>query len=145
LSHPAYLINIALAIGALYLYIIGSRRFYLDKRPFLRYLGLAILIDISTAILASLKITPTTPIANSQPVPWNSILFIAHVIFACIGFFGFIGIYVTLLIKGTRKSYPRLKKFQYVFLLPVWLTGESIALINALAKYFFQVRIFDIF
>jgi hypothetical protein len=144
LSHPAYLINIVLAIGALFFYIIGSRRFYLNKQPFLRYLSLAILIDIVTAVLASFKITPTMPFDNSQVVPWSSIAFIVHVVLACIGFFGFIGIYAALLIKGTQLPWTRLRKFQYKILLPIWLTGESIALVNALTKFFLHIRIFDI-
>jgi len=141
----AKFVNIALALAALTLYIIGSRRFYLDQRPFLRYLFLAILIDGMTAALASFGITPTTKLPYSDFVPWHSKLFVTHVILASIGFFGFIGVTATLLIRGTHHPYKRLRAAQYRLLLPVWLVGEGIALVNSLGKLLFEIRLYDIF
>ncbi len=140
---PANLINVALAFLALSLYAIGSRRFYLDRHPFLVFLGLAILIDALTAVLASFGITPTTELPYSDFIPWKSKLFVTHVILATIGFFGFIGVTFTLLFKGTRRPYPRMRNFQYKVLLPIWLVGEGIALVNALIKVVFRIRIYD--
>jgi hypothetical protein len=140
---PANFINIGLAFAALSLYAIGSRRFYLDRQPFLIFLGLAILIDAVTAVLASLGITPTTQLPYSNFVPWQSWLFVTHVILATIGFFGFIVVTFTLLIKGTRRPYPRMRNLQYKALLPIWLVGEGIALLNSLVKVLFRARIYD--
>ena len=142
---PANLINVALALLALALYAVGSRRFYLDRHPFLIFLGLAILIDGLTALLASFGITPTTQLPYSDYVPWRSKMFVAHIILASIGFFGFIIVTITLLIKGTRRPYPRMRVLQYRGLLPIWLVGEGIALINALGKVLWHVRIYDYF
>lgn len=140
---PANLINVLLAFAALALYAVGSRRFYLDRQPFLIYLGLAILIDAITAVLASFGITPTTQLPYADFVPWKSHLFVTHVILATIGFFGFIFVTFTLLIKGTRRPYPRMRRLQYCILLPIWLVGEGIALANALIKVLFRIRIYD--
>ena len=98
--HPPVLINIALAFGALGLYIVGSRRFYQGRHPFLVFLLTAVLVDAVTAILASFGITPTTEIPGSDFVPWGSMLFLTHMVLASIGFFGFIAVMVTLIFKG---------------------------------------------
>lgn len=140
---PANLINVAMAFGALSLYAVGSRRFFLNRHPFLIILCLAILLDALTAILASFGITPTTQLPYSDFVPWKSKLFLMHVILATIGFFGFIVVTLILLIKGTRRPYPRMRVFQYKVLLPIWLVGEGIALTNSLIKILFRVRIYD--
>ena len=66
---PACLINIGLAFIALSLYVIGSYRFYRNKEPFLIYFGMAILVDASTALLASFRITPTTQLPGCEIVP----------------------------------------------------------------------------
>jgi len=139
----ACLINIFLAVTALTLYYIGSRRFYLDCHPFLRILWLAILIDGLTAVLASFGVTPTTQLPYSDFVPWRSKLFVTHVILATIGFFGFITVVIILMTKGTHRPYPRLRRFQYRILLPIWLVGEGIALMNSLFKVLFRLRIYD--
>ena len=142
---PLVLINITLAFIALFLYFRGSYCFYINKSSFLWYLGGAIFLDILAAILGSFKITPTTIIQGSDFVPWNSTLFILHVTFASFGFFGFILLFIYVLVKGTKLSYPRLRKFQFQILLPAWLFGESIALVNSLLKIFLQIRIYDYF
>ncbi|KPK01236.1 MAG: hypothetical protein AMS20_13970 [Gemmatimonas sp. SG8_28] len=142
-THPAVLINILLAVIALGLYAVGSYRFFEDKHPFLVFLVLAILVDGATAVLASFGITPTTQLPYADFVPWRSKLFLTHILLATIGFFGFIGIVFTLWLRGTRLPYPKLRVFQFRVLLPVWLVGEGIALVNALIKALFRVRIYD--
>jgi Na+/phosphate symporter len=140
---PANLINIVLAAVALSLYVVGSRRFYLDRRFFLAFLVSAILVDSLTAVLASFGITPTTELPHCDFVPWGSVLFVTHVILAMIGFIGFLAVTITLLIRGTRRPYPRMRVWQYKALLPVWVVGEGIALTNALMKVFFHIRLYD--
>jgi hypothetical protein len=139
----ANFINIVLAFVALSLYVVGSRRFYLNRQPFLIFLCLAILIDGVTAVLASFGITPTTKLPYSDFVPWRSKLFITHIILATIGFFGFMVVTFTLLVKGTRKPYHRMRSLQFWILLPIWLVGEGIALINSLIKVLFRIRLYD--
>lgn len=139
----AVFINIILAALALYYYYIGSRQFYLKKPHYLRYLAIAIILDAITAILGSFGITPTTQIPGSDYVPWRSILFICHVVLATIGFFGFIILLIVVLVKGKDLPYPRLRIFQYKILLPMWITGESIALLNSLGKILFGIRLYD--
>jgi hypothetical protein len=95
------------------------------------------------AILGTFKITPTTLIPGSEFVPWGSVLFILHVILATFGFFGFIILIIFVLIKGKDLPYPRLRIFQYKVLLPAWIAGESIALINSLIKIIFGFRLYD--
>lgn len=141
--HPPALINIALAIFALGLYAIGSHRFYHDRHPFLVFLVSAVLIDGLTAVLASFGITPTTQLPYSDFVPWRSKLFLSHIILASVGFFGFIAVTATLIIRGTGHAYLRLRAFQYKVLLPVWVSGEGIALTNALIKALFRFRLYD--
>ncbi len=140
---PANLINIALAFAALSFYAIGSVRFHRDRQPFLRFLGLAILIDAVTAVLASFGITPTTRLPYSDFIPWSSKLFLTHIVLASVGFFGFIFVTLTLLFKGTHRPYPRLRPFQFRVLLPIWLVGEGIALANSLIKVTFRIRVYD--
>ena len=140
---PANFINILLAFAALSLYAVGSRRFYLNRKPFLIFLVLAILIDAATALLASFGITPTTKLPYSDFVPWRSDLFLTHIFLASIGFFGFIAVVVILFARGTERPYPRLRVFQYWVLLPIWLVGEGIALANALIKALYRTRLYD--
>ena len=141
--HPPVLINLAMAVIALGLYAVGSRRFYHDHPPFLIFLVAAVLLDGLTAVLASFGITPTTQLPYSDFVPWRSRLFLTHIFLASIGFFGFIGVTLTLAIRGTHHEYPKLRTFQYKVLLPVWLVGEGIALTNALIKALFRFRLYD--
>ncbi|MGD8726304.1 MAG: hypothetical protein PVH40_01600 [Gemmatimonadales bacterium] len=141
--HPPVLINLALALIALGLYIVGSHRFYHGRHPFLAFLVAAVLVDAVTAVLASFGITPTTELPYSDFVPWRSKLFLTHIVLASIGFFGFIGVMGVLLLRGTRRPYPRLRVFQYRVLLPIWIMGEGIALSNAFVKALFRLRIYD--
>lgn len=141
--NPACLINIFLAFFALFLYIIGSYRFYKNKSAYVLFLGLAIAIDILTAILASLKITPTSQYFESAAVPWYSLLFKVHVTLSMIGFVGFIALFIYLILSKKKSYREGVRIWQFRFLLPIWIIGESIALINAISKMFFQVRIFD--
>src|SRR5210317_263674 len=128
----ACLINVFLAIAALVLYIIGSYRFYRNARGYTLILGIAIGIDILTAILASLKITPTMEIAGTARIPYHSILFIIHVCFSMLGIVGFIALFIYLLIRHPSRYSGWVRTWQFSFLLPVWVIGECIALANAI-------------
>ena len=139
----ACLINVFLAITALVLYIIGSYRFYRNASGYTIILGIAIVIDILTAVLASLKITPTMEIAGTARIPYHSILFIIHVCFSMVGFVGFIALFIYLLIRNPSKYSRWVRMWQFRFLLPVWVIGECIALVNALSKIFYGIRIFE--
>jgi len=141
----AVLINIILALATLYLYLLGSGRFYRRQEPFLGYLGAAVILDIATAFLASFKLTPTTALAGPHVVPWRSVLFLVHMASATLGMFGFIAVFLVLLIKGKNRPYNRLRKFQFRVLLPAWMLGEVIALTNSILKIILKVRIYDYF
>jgi hypothetical protein len=139
------LINIVLAVATLYLYVLGSGRFYRRREPFMVFLGAAVVLDVATAILASFRVTPTTVVGAPHVVPWRSILFLTHITTATLGMFGFIAVFLILLIKGKDLPYPRLRKFQYRVLLPAWAVGEVIALANSILKIILKVRIYDYF
>jgi hypothetical protein len=141
----AVLINIILAVATFYLYVLGSGRFYRRQEPFLGYLGAAVVLDIATAFLASFKITPTTTLNGPHVVPWRSVLFLTHMTTATLGMFGFIAVFLILLIKGKDRPYDRLRKFQYRILLPAWAIGEVIALTNSILKMLLKIRIYDYF
>ena len=141
----AVLIHIILALATLYLYLLGSGRFYRRQEPFLGYLGAAVILDIATAFLASFKLTPTTALAGPHVVPWRSVLFLVHMASATLGMFGFIAVFLVLLIKGKNRPYNRLRKFQFRVLLPAWMLGEVIALTNSILKIILKVRIYDYF
>ena len=141
--NPLCLINCFLAVLALFFYILGSYRLYHSKKGYLLFLGVAIVIDIATAILASLGITPTVRIENTVSVPWYSILFNVHVTFSMIGFLGFIMLFFYLLIVRPSKYHPVVLKWQFLVLLPIWITGESIALVNSVLKITSKIRLFD--
>jgi hypothetical protein len=143
--HAAVFINIVLAVVTLYCYVRASRRFYKDKRPFLALLGVAVALDIATALLASFKLTPTTTIPGASFVPWTSILFLLHISSATLGMFGFIAVYLILLVKGVDRPYPFLRKFQLRVLLPAWILGETIALANSILKMVLGIRLYDHF
>lgn len=142
--NPACLINIFLAFLALALYIIGSYRFYKNQKAYLLYLGLAILIDVVTAVLASLRITPTSTYFQTAAVPWYSLLFKVHVTLSMIGFLGFVILFIYLLAIKNRVYSDFIRKWQFRILLPLWVVGECIALTNAISKIIFQIRIFDL-
>jgi len=141
----AILINIILALATFGLYVLGSGRFYRRREPFLGYLGAAVIFDVATAFLASFKITPTTTLAGAHAVPWRSALFLLHISTATLGMFGFIAVFLILIIKGKDLPYPRLRKFQFRVLLPVWAVGEVIALANSILKIILKIRIYDYF
>jgi hypothetical protein len=141
----AVLINIILAIATLVLYLLGSGRFYRRQEPFLGYLGAAVILDVATAFLASFKLTPTTALAGPHVVPWRSVLFLVHMASATLGMFGFIAVFLILLIKGKDRPYDRLRKFQFRVLLPAWMLGEVIALSNSILKIVLKIRIYDYF
>jgi len=141
----AVLINIILAIVTFYLYVVASRRFYRRQEPFLGILAAAVVFDVAGALLASFKLTPTTTLPGVQGPPWRSVLFLTHISASTLGMFGFIFLLIFLLVKGTDRPYPRLRKFQYRILLPAWAVGEVIALTNAVMKIILKVRVYDYF
>lgn len=136
-----HLFIISLQIIAFIPYIIGSYRFYKGKSKFLGWIALGISLDIIMAILPFVYQFPR--MEENQGAPWSSVLFITHIATAGIGMFGFIAIFVYLLIKGMDKEYKLLRKFQYLILLRLWIFGVSIALINFLIKVIFDIRIYD--
>ena len=144
-ANMAVLINIILAVATLYLYVLASGRFYRRQEPFLGYLGAAVVLDIATALLASFKITPTTTLAGPHVVPWRSVLFLTHIATATLGMFGFIAVFLILLIRGKDRPYVWLRRFQYRILLPAWAIGEVIALTNSILKIVLKIRIYDYF
>lgn len=141
--NPLCLINIFLAAAALLLYAIGSYKFFRDQKNYLFYLGSALAIDILTATLASLRITPTTNLPVAAAVPWYSLLFKVHVILSMIGFVGFIALFLYLLISKPDKYKHWIRKWQFRILLPVWIIGEGIAICNSLAKMIWGTRLFE--
>ncbi|MCX6575511.1 MAG: hypothetical protein NTV82_03850 [Candidatus Aminicenantes bacterium] len=141
----AVLINIVMAVATLYFYVLASRRFYRREEPFLGYLGAAVVLDIATALLASFRLTPTTTLPGSHGAPWHSILFLLHMSSATLGMFGFIFVFLVLVIKGKDRPYDKLRTFQYRVLLPAWALGEVIALTNSILKMVLKIRIYDYF
>lgn len=141
----AVLINIVMAVATLYFYVLASRRFYRREEPFLGYLGIAVVLDIATALLASFRLTPTTTLPGSHGAPWRSILFLFHMSSATLGMFGFIFVFLVLVIKGKDRPYDKLRTFQYRVLLPAWALGEVIALTNSILKMVLKIRIYDYF
>lgn len=141
----AVLINIVLAIATLYFYVVATRRFYRRQEPFLAKLGIAVLLDVVTAFTASFKLTPTTTLPGPHHVPWDSVLFLTHMAAATLGLFGFIVVYLILVIKGKDRPYGRMRWFSYRVLLPAWMLGEVIALTNSILKIVLKVRIYDYF
>jgi hypothetical protein len=142
---PACLINLFLAFFALFLYILGSYKFYKGQPKYLLYFGLAISIDVATAVLASFKITPTYQLAGDLAVPWYSVLFHVHIVLSTIGILGFMLLFIYLLIRQSKPIAKRLRIGQFKVLLPIWVIGEGIALSNSLSKLIFQTRLFDLF
>jgi len=141
----AVLINVVMAVATFYFYVLASRRFYRREEPFLGYLGIAVILDIATALLASFRLTPTTNLPGSHGAPWHSILFLVHITSATLGMFGFIYVYLVLVVKGKDRPYDKLRTFQYRVLLPAWALGEVIALTNSILKMVLKIRIYDYF
>jgi len=141
----AVLINVLLAIATLYFYVVASGRFYRRKEPFLWYMGIAVVLDVATAFTASFKLTPTTTLPGPHHVPWGSVLFLSHMTAASLGMFGFIAVFLILVIKGKDRPYNKLRVFQYRVLLPAWAVGEVIALTNSILKIVLKIRIYDYF
>jgi len=141
----AVLINLVMAAATLYFYVLASRRFYRREEPFLGYLGIAVVLDIATALLASFRLTPTTTLPGLHGAPWHSILFLFHMSSATLGMFGFIIVFLVLVIKGKDRPYDKLRTFQYRILLPAWALGEVIALTNSILKMVLKIRIYDYF
>ena len=141
----AVLINLVMAAATLYFYVLASRRFYRREEPFLGYLGIAVVLDIATALLASFRLTPTTTLPGLHGAPWHSILFLLHMSSATLGMFGFIIVFLVLVIKGKDRPYEKLRTFQYRILLPAWALGEVIALTNSILKMVLKIRIYDYF
>ena len=138
------LINILLAFIALILYVIGSYKFYKNQKGYHLLIGIALLTDGITAFLASFKITPTVQIPHTTAVPWDSVLFKCHVVFSTIGIIGFLILFVYLSVRRNSNYNTGIRKWQFIFLLPVWVFGELIALLNASFKIFFGIRLFDL-
>lgn len=145
MSHAAVLINIALAVATLYFYVVASRRFYRREEPFLARLGIAVLLDVGTAFTASFKLTPTTILPGPHRVPWDSVLFLTHMVTATLGLFGYIGVFLILVIRGKDRPYDRMRWITYRVLLPAWVLGEAIALTNSILKIVLRIRIYDRF
>ncbi len=72
-------------------------------------------------------------------------LFLGHMAAASLGMFGFIFVFLTLVIKGRDRPYDKLRVFQYRVLLPAWAVGEVIALTNSILKIVLKIRIYDYF
>ncbi|MFH0952611.1 MAG: hypothetical protein V1838_05570 [Patescibacteria group bacterium] len=134
---------VLIQIAALILYVIGSQRFYRRKRKYLRYNGLAILLDILIVISIRYDLLPVKQV--SQEPFGESVLFKAHVILASFGMLSFIIAFFYILLKGINRSYPLLKFIMYRVILPVWCLGVSIALLNYLLKVFFSVSLYNYF
>ena len=132
---------IGFQIAALTCYAFGSYRFYKNMKNFMKFLTLGIILDIIMAIGASSGLLPR--MEESQSAVWTSPLFITHVTLSGFGLFSFIFLYIYLIIKGTDKEYPRLRKIQFKIFLPCWIVGVSIGLINFFAKVFFETRLYD--
>jgi len=141
----AVLINVLLAIATLYFYVVASGRFYRRQEPFLWYMGIAVFLDVATALTASFKLTPTTTLPGPHHVPWGSVLFLSHILTATLGMFGFMAVFLILVIKGKDRPYNKLRVFQYRVLLPAWAIGEVIALTNSILKIVLKIRIYDYF
>jgi len=141
----AVLINIVLAVVTFYLYVVAGRRIYRRKEPYLGLLGAAVILHVVTAFLASFRITPTTVLAGPHVVPWRSVLFLLHISTSTLGMFGYIYVFLVLLIRGKKRPLDGLRKFQYRILLPAWAIGEVIALTNAILKFVLRIRIYDYF
>lgn len=132
---------IGLQIIAFFPYIIGSRRFYKKKEKFMLFFLAGIILDIIMALTPFLVELPR--MSAEQSAPWSSYLFIFHITTAGIGMFGFIFMFIFLLVKGVKHEYIFLRKFQYYILLRLWIVGVGLALVNFFIKVVFNIRIYD--
>lgn len=123
-------------------YMIASIRFYRHQDHFMTWLAIGICLDIILAIAASTGSLPR--MSQSDGAPWHSLLFIAHISLAGGGMFGFIFLFIYLLINGRYQDYPRLRKFQLRVFLNCWIIGVMIALSNFAIKMAFHVRLYDL-
>lgn len=134
---------IAMQVIAFIPYIVGSTRFYRRKNNFMVWIAIGIMLDIIMAITPFVVDLPR--MESSQGAPWSSILFLVHISTAGIGMFGFIIMFIYLLINGVHHRYKILRQFQYKVLLRLWILGVGIALLNFLIKVIFSIRIYDYF
>jgi len=147
MDHTQWLLNnlivVAIQLIALTFYTLGSRKFYIEQPKFLRWIGLGIATDVLVAFIASLGWVPI--VESGHIPPTGSILFWTHVICACVGMFGFIGMFIYLVIRGTQHIHRLrcLRFFQYKVLLRVWYFGVGIAIIDFMVKALFGVRMYD--
>ncbi|MBU1202802.1 hypothetical protein KKH39_02035 [Patescibacteria group bacterium] len=138
----AHLWVIGIQVIAFLPYLIASVRFYQNKGHFMLWLTIGICLDIVMAVSAS---SGSLPRMNStDQAPWHSLLFITHISLAGIGLFGFFSLFLFLIAKGTKREYPRLRKFQFKFLLTCWIIGVGIALVNFASKVIFDIRLYDL-
>jgi len=122
-------------------YAIGSWRFYTHKSRFLFSIGLGIALDALMALSASFGWLPR--MQSDQGAPWDSVLFVTHVATTVFGMFGFLFLFVYVLVRGTTKEYPKLRAFQYKVMFRLWCLGVAIALANFIVKVAFGIRIYD--
>lgn len=136
-----HLVIIGIQIIAFIPYVLGSYKFYKTKKNFMGWLAIGIILDITMAILPFVIELPR--MEGNQGAPWSSILFLVHISTAGIGMFGFIIMFIYLLINGVNHDYRILRKFQYTVLLRLWILGVGISLLNFLVKVIFCIRIYD--
>jgi len=134
---------IAVQIIAFIPYFVGSWRFYRGKNGFLALIGLGIILDAIIAFAASSGLLPR--MREGQGAPWHSVLFLLHITTAGLGMFGFIILFIYVLVKGGGREYKRLRVFQYKVLLRLWCLGVIIALANFICKVAFGIRVYDYF
>jgi len=130
-----------LSLIALICYFRGSFKFFHNQIGYLHWLGLGVLADIFMAFAASTKILPV--LVPGEGIPYSSILFILHITMSTIGMVGYIVIFLLILIRGVKKEYTYLKIVVYRILLPIWIMGVSVALINFLTKVIFDTNLFN--
>ncbi|RJQ34012.1 hypothetical protein C4566_02695 [Candidatus Parcubacteria bacterium] len=106
------------------------------------WLATGICLDALMALGASNGSLPR--MSQEDSAPWHSWLFITHISLAGIGMFGFFFLFLFLLIKGAKKDYPRLRKFQLRVFLSCWIIGVMIALANFAVKVILNVRLYDL-
>ena len=130
-----------LSLAALIFYFRGSYKFYHNQSDYLHWLGLGVLADIFMAFAASTKILPV--LVPGEGIPYTSLLFILHITMSTIGMVGYIVVFFVILIRGAKKEYTYLKTIVYRILLPIWIVGVSVALINFLTKVIFETNLFN--
>lgn len=123
-------------------YVIGSRKYYLSKDNFLRWLYIGIAIDLGIMCVGFMGILPHS--ATDVGVSWTNTFFLLHISTAGIGMFGFIGMVIFLLIKrGDHFRHAKLRKFQYQIFLPLWILGVSIAFLNFFLKATYGIYLYS--